>query len=132
MARAEIEITLRGGRQEGNVLHYEPGEVLQGSVQVTPDSDINCKHLYARLIWRTEGRGDTDKGKAAELDLFQGQLRAGTPTYHTFHFTLPQEPWSYAGYYINIIWEVEAVVDVPWAVDPKQSQPFVLAPTREV
>lgn len=130
MAQAQIEITLRGDESDGGLNLYEPRGVFQGSVQIITDSDVDCRHLYARLLWHTEGRGDSDRGVVDELDLFQGQLTAGSPTYHTFHFTLPQEPWSYAGYYINIIWEVEVVVDVPWRRDLKAQEQFILAPRQ--
>ena len=130
MAKANFEITLRDGEMEGDVMRFEAGGYLRGSVQVTPVSDLDCRHLFARLVWRTEGRGDRDRGVAAEMDLFQGLLHAGSVTHHTFHFTLPQEPWSYAGYYVNIIWELEIVIDIPRAVDPKASSPFILAPRQ--
>jgi hypothetical protein len=131
MAKAQFVITLRGGEEERGRMRYEPGQVMQGSVQVIPEKDMRCDHLYARLSWHTEGRGDRDQAMIAEMDLFQGDLREATPTYHTFHFTLPHEPWSFAGYYINIIWEFEVSVDVPMAKDPKQSQPFIMAPRRD-
>lgn len=130
MATADIEITIRGTQAGESIVHFEPGEPFQGSVKVTPASDLDCRHLYARLVWHTEGRGDRDRGVAAEMDLFQGVLRAGTPTFHTFHFKVPESPWSYAGYYINIIWEVEVSIDLRWARDPKAGQPFILAPHR--
>jgi hypothetical protein len=130
MAQAQIEITFRESEAEGGVPRFEPNQVLQGSVQVTPDRDLTCKHIYARLKWHTEGRGDRDDGTAGELDLYQGALRAGTPSYHTFHFTLPESPWSYAGRYVSIIWELEVSLDVPWQVDPKRSIPFIMAPLK--
>jgi hypothetical protein len=130
MARAQIEITFREGGAAGVVPQFEPNQILQGSVQVTPDSDLNCKHIYARLKWHTEGRGDRDDGTAGELDLYQGMLRADTPTYHTFHFTLPDSPWSYAGRYVSIIWELDVSLDVPWQIDPKGSTPFIMAPRK--
>ncbi len=128
MNRTEFEITIRGGETEGEYLRFGPGEAMQGSVQVIPQRDLNCRHLYARLLWQTEGRGDRDRGVAEELDLFQGQLQAGTPRHHSFHFRLPEEPWSFAGYYINIIWQVEISIDLAMATDPKAARPFILAP----
>ncbi len=127
MAKADIELTLRGGEQQGEYLRFQPGETMQGSVQVTPQGDMNCRHLFVRLVWQTEGRGDRDRGVAAEMDLYQGQLPAGTPRMHSFHFRLPDGPWSYAGYYINIIWHVEASIDLAMAIDPKAAKPFILA-----
>ena len=128
MAKADFEITIRGGEVEGEFQRFRPGETMQGSIQVMPQGDMNCRHLFARLVWQTEGRGDRDRGVVEELDLYQGQLRAGTSMHHSFHFRLPQEPWSYAGYYINIIWHVEVSIDLAMTIDPKATKPFILAP----
>jgi hypothetical protein len=128
MARADIQVTLQGAAEDGGVPHYQPGQDLRGTVQVTPDADVRCNHLYVRLQWHTEGRGDRDQEKIAEVDLFQGTLRADGPWGSDFRFALPREPWSYAGHYISLVWEIAVDVDVPWSVNPRHSQPFVLAP----
>ena len=128
MASADIEVTLHGGQTAGMVKRYAPGEVLRGEVLVVPDGDLNSRKLLARLQWRTEGRGDPDRGVVEELILFQGKMKAGMPYQYSFQFTLPNEPWSYAGHYINIVWEVAVVIDIPLGRDPKGSQPFILSP----
>ena len=124
---AEIEITIRGGDEVGGVRKFKPGDVIQGSIQITPDSDLNCKHIFVRALWHTEGRGDKDEGIGAEQDVFQGELRTGTPAHYRYHLKLPQEPWSYAGRYVNIIWEVEASIDLAWARDPKNAERIIMA-----
>lgn len=128
MTKADIDITIRGGEVEGEFMRFRPSETLQGSVQVTPQRDMNCRHLFARLLWQTEGRGDRDRGVVGEMDLCQGMLQAGVSRHHSFQFRLPQEPWSYAGYYINIIWQVEVSIDLAMAIDPKAAKAFILTP----
>ncbi len=107
---------------------FHPGESIAGTIQVTPRETLNCRHLFARLRWFTEGRGDTDKQVLEELDLHQGELRGGVPFYSRFQFRLPMQPWSYTGHYVNIIWEVEAVIDLALARDPRAGLRFILAP----
>jgi hypothetical protein len=130
MAKAEIHVALRGGEKDGDTAHYLPGEKVSGTAQVIPDGDVRCNHLYVRLQWHTEGRGDRDTEKIAEVDVFQGTLNAGVPSVHEFSFALPREPWSYAGHYVNVVWEIAVDVDVPWSVNPRHSQPFVMSPYR--
>jgi hypothetical protein len=77
------------------------------------------------LMWRTEGRGERDREHIDELDVYQGVLRPG-PSHFSFHFNLPDAPWSYAGHYIQIVWGIEVVLDVRWARDPKAFEPFIL------
>jgi hypothetical protein len=128
MDKADLKITIQGGETEGRYLRFKPGETMQGSLQITPRRDINCRHVYVRILWQTEGRGIRDRGVAEELDVFQGKLRAETPIYYSFHFRLPDGPWSYAGYYINIIWLVEISIDLAMATDLKATKLFILAP----
>ncbi len=123
----KIEITIRDGNEVGGVRKFKPGDVIRGSIQITPDSDLKCKHIYIRARWHTEGRGDKDEGIGAEQDLFQGKLRTGVPAYYSYHLKLPQEPWSYAGRYVNIIWEVEASIDLALARDPKIAERIIMA-----
>lgn len=128
MSAASFQIDIRGGESDGTLMRFRPGETLQGSVQVTPESDLVARHVYIRLLWYTEGRGDRDQAIVGEQDVYQGDLRAGVPAYYSFHFRLPDHPWSYAGHYVNIIWAIEASVDLSLARDPREQQPFVLAP----
>lgn len=124
----QISITLTGwGAQTAGIAAFRPGDFVQGAVQITPEKDLRCRHFWVRLRWHTEGRGDRDEGLGAEQDLYQGHLKAGVPVTYSFHLRAPDEPWSYAGHYIQIVWEIAASVDVPLGVDPKGSLPFILA-----
>jgi hypothetical protein len=128
MAEAQIGVHIRGGQAGRGLRIFAPGETVRGSVTVTPVNSFTCNHLYIRLQWHTEGRGDRDEKNVAEADVFQGELRASVPTTYEFAFTLPNEPWSYAGHYVNIIWGIAVEIDVSWAKDPTFKEPFVLAP----
>ncbi|MBM4425098.1 MAG: hypothetical protein FJ030_17250 [Chloroflexi bacterium] len=130
MATADIQISVSGGDSVGGMMRFDPGGTLQGAVQVTPRDNINCKAVTVRLGWHTEGRGDRASGNAVEIPIAQGNLSANTPIYHQFSVILPREPWSYAGHYINIIWEVKVTIDIPLAPDINAAQLFVLAPRR--
>ena len=131
MAPADIQLTLDGGENAGDWRRYEPGGEVSGAASITPASDIRCNHLYARLAWHTEGRGDRDTGKAAEVDLFQGMLPAGQTRTFSFQFRAPKEPWSYSGHYINIVWEVVVEIDVPMALDVRRAERFILFPALQ-
>jgi hypothetical protein len=128
MAQADIQVTLRGGEMVENWRRYDPGEEVFGQAVITPASDIRCNHVFARLAWHTEGRGDRDTGKAAEVDLFQGVLPAGQPRTFSFQFQTPREPWSYSGHYINVVWEAVVEIDVPMALDIRGAERFILFP----
>jgi hypothetical protein len=130
MSETNFEIELRGGEQEGAITRFYPGATLQGSVRITPKVDLSARQINIRLQWHTEGRGDRDQAVVAEELIRNGDLNAGVSSYHSFQFRLPDRPWSYAGHYINIIWEVEVAIDLPMARDPRATLAFVLAPER--
>ncbi len=129
MAKADIEITLQGGTDGFVAPEYAPGDSVSGAVSVFPDSNMKCQHLYIKLAWHTEGRGTRYRETIEELDVFQGELQAGMPRSFEFDFRVPAEPWSFAGRYVSVVWQIEAQVDVSWAKDPKAAAPFVLRPS---
>jgi hypothetical protein len=129
MATVALELTLRGGEEGAGYRRYAPGDLLQGSLIVYPDADVNCKHLYARLLWHTAGRGSQYLEKISEQDLFQGTLPGNMPRSFEFEFVLPHQPWSFEGHYVSVVWKVQAQVDVAWASDPKAEMGLVVRPS---
>jgi hypothetical protein len=133
MASADIRFTLSGGEAAGGLMRFEPEGMLQGSVQVVPQEDIRCNAVRIRLQWHTEGRGTRDEGIAAEIPMApQGTLQARVPLSQQFNIILPKAPWSYAGHYINIVWELKVTIDIPMASDLNATQAFILAPGRDL
>ena len=130
MAKTIIEVTLHDGEPRNGRQHYEPGDELRGTVRVLPTGNLECRGLYVRLAWHTEGRGTPDRMQMSEQNLYQGRLSAGATTSYGFRFVLPTEPWSYAGQYVSIVWAIEVNIDVPFARNPKHAEPFILAPRR--
>lgn len=84
----EIRVVFHNGEpiQQIGLVRFRPNEQMSGEVILRPDGDITCNHLWVRLQWHTEGRGDRDREKVAELDLFQGHLKGGME--HSFPFAL--------------------------------------------
>jgi hypothetical protein len=125
-----IEVRLRGGEQRDEALFFEPGDEVAGSVVVEADVDTECRGIWVRLIWHTEGRGDQDIGKIDEVSLSSGRLTPGAPAGGDFRFRLPSEPWSFAGHYVSIVWAIEVTVNVPMARDPVHRERFVMRPRQ--
>jgi hypothetical protein len=130
MAKADIQVSIRNAEESFGTWRFRPAEHVQGSVTIIPDSDVKCNHLYVRLEWHTEGRGTQFRQKVSEVDLFQGTLSANMPRSFEFDFPLLEEPWSYEGHYISIVWTIAVQLDVPWGRDVKHEEPFLLLPDR--
>src|SRR4051794_31890176 len=128
MAHAEINITLEGGEDDGGHRRYEPGSTVCGTVNIVPDTDGECKHLWARAELYTEGRGNSDGSTAHGRVPRTRGLAAHSPVSYDFELELPREPWSYAGRIVSIVWKVEASIDVPWSIDPSKRETIILAP----
>jgi hypothetical protein len=129
MSNINIEMTLQDGELEDQPRRYQPGSAVHGWVRVTPDGTVNTNRVLVRLEWHTEGRGDRDGGSASEVVLAQGPLSAALV--QPFTLNVPREPWGYAGHYINIIWTVVVVVDIPFARDARHEETIIIAPRRE-
>ena len=83
---------------------YLPGETLSGTVSWRLDAPADG--VEVRLFWYTRGKGTTDVQvvKAQHFD------SAGTSGQRPFRFVLPEEPYSFSGKLISLIWALEAVV----------------------
>ena len=97
MAKAAIQVSLRGGEALGNMMRFDPGGRLDGVVQVLPDGNIRAKRVLVQIAWHTEGRGTRAEGTAGQVEIAQGNLVANTPIVQSFAFNLPAAPWSFAG-----------------------------------
>lgn len=105
---------------------YKPGETVCGEVQYTADK--KPRRIAVSLEFRTEGRGSTDKGSCAEIDLETMQQSGTLP----FQLRIPDEiAPSYHGKLIALCYRVEARLDLAFARDPKDTVSVVISPTGE-
>jgi hypothetical protein len=129
MANADIQITISGGEMAGEQMRFDPGSALQASVQIIGQENLKYRSIRVTLGWHTEGYGNRDHDDAAVSILDQeGMLQPGSSFYRQMSFNMPNEPWSYAGHYINIIWEAKATIDIAMGKDIEAVQRFILAP----
>jgi hypothetical protein len=128
MTEIIFQWNVRGGEEAGSDLRFDPGSTVEGTVTITPPADLNCSGIKLRLEWHTEGRGDREYKLAEETILFQGVLPGGQPAAFPFRLTIPDQPWSYSGHYINILWELVADIDLPLAINPKSKYPILVRP----
>lgn len=92
----------------------EAGGIVTGRVSWR-DVETVPRDVYIELLYRTEGRGDTDR---AVVD--QVKLPGDTSGAHGFRLRVPDSgPISYDGRYIRVIWEVQLRFDVKLRRDPK-------------
>jgi hypothetical protein len=94
----QIEIQLDGRRDL-----YVPGETIAGIASWQLDAPADA--MEVRLFWYTRGKGTQDVHvvKAQQLDA------AGVRGRRAFRFVLPEEPYSFSGKLVSLIWALEAV-----------------------
>lgn len=122
--KATINVLLHGGQI------FHPGQQIKGSVQIWPNQmNLKSRKIELKLEWFTEGKGDRDgeviEKKELNFDEFKGMAA------DEFRFMLPNEPWSYTGHYINIIWSVTVHIHVPLRKGVKHEHRFILHPDPE-
>lgn len=129
MADFQIYLSLNGASlPTGSTIHLIPGTMVQGAVIVQAGKEISCRGISLRAGWRTRGRGDTDRGRAFNVTIFQGSIPSGGATL-PFQIQAPQAPWSYSGHYISIVWELIVECDFGFFQKPKFTYPLLLRPT---
>jgi hypothetical protein len=130
MSQAQINVTIMNGETQEEGILFRPGDLVQGSASIMALEPLNSRSVYIILQWRTRGRGSTHISTVQRLDVHQGEIKPDWPLSFSFEFVLPQEPWSYTGHYINIVWEVMVGIDLSWQTDPTQTVTLIVAPKR--
>jgi hypothetical protein len=89
---------------------YEPGETLIGVVCLNPDLGT-VDGVEVRVGWRTEGKGNTDRGEVyREALAVPPDVQPAHGANLGFAVRLPAAPLSYDGVIVKIRWWVEARV----------------------
>ena len=113
----ELKILLADDRKQ-----FRPGETLQGiagwRLTAIP------RRVDLRLFWYTRGKGTEDVGVANRIGFEQPQAEEG----RRFSFVLPEEPYSFSGQLLSLVWALELVVE-PGAQTTRLE--FVLSPSGE-
>jgi len=109
---------------------YRGGEAVTGTVLVQVNKNVRCDGLMIEHFWQTHGRGNTATGDPQTNVPFRGDLQAGQSVSYPFSFVAPQGPPTYHGHYVNIDHYVNVRVDIPWALDPKHKEEYILLPGR--
>lgn len=105
-----------------NQTAFAPGDSISGSVDWN-ELRKKTKRIEIRLIWFTEGKGDTDV-EVIEMVTEDSPAPSGSVQ---FSFTAPSRPFSFSGKLISLIWAIEAV-EFPSRDGAKET--LVLSPSR--
>lgn len=123
MSKCDLAIVFDRAERE-----YHPGEEVTGTVHVQVNQHVECNGILVEHFWQTHGRGNTATGPKQTAVLFKGRLQAGESRSYPFRFTAPNGPPTYHGQYLNVDHYVHLRVDVPWAIDPKLKEDYLLLP----
>ena len=126
MSRCDISI-----RYDQPDRTYRGGDTVSGEVHVQVNKDTTSNGIQLTHYWKTHGYGNTDSG-GDEIEMLAGdsELRAGEDLAFPFSFVAECQPLTYRGHHINIDHYVKVAVDVPWAIDPKCEEEFILLPGK--
>ncbi len=125
MAKCELTITI--DKPDRTVA---PGERITGIVQVRADADVPCNGLTVTREWSTHGKGNRCTGGSETLTLFKGAWSADEAVTYEWAFDVPAGPVTYHGHFLNVDWYIRARADVPWAIDAKAEEEFIVVPGR--
>ena len=115
----KIEISFHGS---GEV--FAPGATLGGECVWSGAARGQDESGEVHLLWYTDGRGTQDV-ELLESIPFRVSGASGS---FSFHWILPESPYSFSGKLISLIWCVEAVI-----AGTTERENFVLSPfTNEI
>lgn len=103
---------------------YAPGDEVHVVVHVTARRAFPCDAVDIQLGFETHGKGNRDSRWYSRLTLFAGRIEEGEHTFEGVLIVPPvdrRSPPTYLGHFINVEWFVRARLDVPWALDPKET-----------
>ncbi len=92
-----IQLTLADDRTA-----YSPGEEISGTVRWQFSEPPPLIELS--LCWSTRGKGSEDFAVAATQEI----TSPGAQGERAFSFTAPQQPYSFSGKLISLVWSLEA------------------------
>lgn len=111
---------------------FAAGEKVTGAVKVRVEAGCECGGLTLGRFWQTHGKGNRATGTAPEpITLYKGPWTPGEGYSYKFSFDAPDGPVSYHGHYLNVDWFLEARADIPWAIDPKAREEFLVVPGKD-
>jgi hypothetical protein len=99
---------------------FRPTETIRGTVSWRLATEP--RKLELRLFWYTKGKGDQDVEVIVRLTLDAAICR------QDFAFTLPEEPYSFSGKFVSLVWALELVSEEP---EDASRLEFVMSPTGE-
>jgi hypothetical protein len=121
MSKCDLKVELEGDRRQ-----YAIGDTVTGNVLVDVNAECQCDGLSLSHFWRAHGRGNTNEGKPKSQELFVGRWYPGESHVYPFSFTVPPGPLTYHGHHLNVDWYARATADIPWAIDPKGEEDFIV------
>lgn len=107
---------------------YNMGEAIRGHVLVESDAPFKCNKLTLQIVCEFKGKSVKQKETLWSTTLTQGQIGAGAQRFE-FECHAPKEHFSYEGEEIFNKIEMEAHLDLPWAVDKKAHTTLEILPT---
>jgi len=123
MSKCDVSIAL--DRMDRRFL---PGEEITGTVHVQVNKNVKCDAVLLEHFWQTHGRGNKATGDKRTSVLHRGELHAGETWSSDFNLVAPNGPPTYHGHHLNVDHYLNARVDIPWAIDPKRMEEYVLLP----
>jgi len=83
---------------------YRPGGIIEGAIGW--ELAEAPKAIEVRLFWHTRGKGTEDTEVVDQVRFEQPAMQGAEP----FRFTAPEQPYSFSGRLISVIWSLEVVV----------------------
>ncbi len=103
------------------------GDTLSGRAEWNSDRGKEPRKILVQLRWRLSGKGTSQEQSVCEV--VEAEIGGRSQLTIPFAFDVPFfGPLTYSGTLFSVAWEVAARVDLPLAIDEKDSQPVTVRP----
>jgi len=111
----------------------EVGGAINGVVRVEVLEKIRTEAVRVRLVRIIAGQRHAERDTIWDEVFYQGVLEADEEVNLAFHASVPPEgPISYEGKLFKVYWQVEALVELAYRLDPKAIEPVAILPRNSI
>ena len=123
---AHTGVLLYSWKHNRHMIEAKEAQITALTTAIIQMNDQKAAGMYQDILARhKQVMMNKDQEAFGEETVFEGELQPDQPSF-PFSFPLPAGPVSYAGHYINIVWQVSASLDLAWKRDPHTEQTFFL------
>jgi len=111
----------------------EVGDTMPGVARIEVAEEIDTQAVRVRLARVVAGSEHVETSYVWDEVFYRGRLEPGEDMNIAFAATVPPDgPIGYEGKLFKVYWQIEALVELPYQLDPKAVEPIAVLPRGHI